>query len=149
MQPSKTNDNATPRLQPFQFSVWSLLFFVSFSAVILALSKSLGFSTGVAIFGIVFYALMMIVLGLMTPSRKSPVTVYRTDDDTDARLCRNYLREHRVVAEVIGGLSSAFSGIRWSYTRVVVPAHQAELARRLLEEHPVLGSGVEEEERSG
>ncbi len=135
-----------PKLRRLQFSLRSLLLFVTVSALVFAFCAALGTGFGLAVFATGFFAMMALVVGLIGVSQKGLVVVHQAQTVTDAILCRNYLREHGIAAVVHEGELPGFSGVVTSLSRVLVPAGKAKRARRLLRENPPLASAGDERE---
>ncbi|NUQ65291.1 MAG: hypothetical protein HUU20_22725 [Pirellulales bacterium] len=87
-----------------------------------------------AFFSIGFYAFFMLILGLMGIRRREYVVVFVSGDESAAHVLCNFLNRHGMSAAVQRD-SFAFPGMGLQQNRVLVPAHEADEAIRLLERH--------------
>jgi len=129
----KRDELGGPPASALQFGIRWLMIFTAISAVAMGVSMSLTGGGALGLFAIAFFAVMTLIYGLMRAGRHSAlVTVYETQSEPAATLCRDHLRTHGIPAMVVGGHSAAFPGMAIAAARVVVPAYEADRARRLL-----------------
>ena len=116
----------------WQFGLGSLLSFVTLCAVALSFYRSLG--PGLVAFIIMFAALMLLVLRMMTHRPPGSLAVIDVDSDAAAQTCRELLRRNGIAAEVV--IERAVQAFQLAYCspQIVVPADEAGRARELIAE---------------
>jgi hypothetical protein len=123
-----------PGNRPFQFGLRSMFAFTLAIALVLALCRILGIGFGIAFFAMGFFAFMAVLAGLLSTSSSNDRTVYRSQNETDAVLRRDYLCLQGINAQLHSGELPGFTGLYTSVSEVVVPMDQAARAEQLLAE---------------
>lgn len=119
--------------RPLQFSLRSLLLYVTASAVAFAVCKALGFGYGFAVFCMACILLGSIMVGFMASLAAGQVTVAETDSREEAAFLCELLLKNGIPARIHDGELPEF-GMMTRPSRVIVPAQECVRARQVLEQ---------------